>query len=83
MSITPRQPQAPTISFRQLLTSAITGRQSTSPPSLSVKYNEPILYQNPLLYNAVPNIPGVAIPRATTPANITARVLASSSMKAR
>jgi hypothetical protein len=83
MSITPRQPQAPTISFRQLLTSAITARQSTSPPSLIVKYNEAILYQNPLFYNAIVNTPGVAIPRALTPANIIARVLASASMKAR
>ena len=61
----------------------ITPRQSTAPPTLTLTYETNLSYQSGFLYNSGIVIPGVAIPRAKTPASLTPRVFASASMKAR
>jgi len=81
--INPRQPLSPAVAIRQLLTSTIKTRQSLTPPSIGVTYNEHFSYQLNIAYDFGSIVPGVAIPRATTPANVTPRVLASASMKRR
>jgi hypothetical protein len=79
--INPRQPLSSAIAIRQLLTSAIAARQTTTPATLTLTYETNLSYESGFLYNTGIVIPGVAIPRATTPANVAPRVSASASMK--
>jgi hypothetical protein len=82
-AITPRQPLASAIAFRDRITSAIAGRQSTNPPSVTLTYNEHFYYNVSFFYNPLVITPGVAIPRANTSASVTSRNSTSASMKAR
>jgi hypothetical protein len=61
----------------------MAGRLSTTPATLTLTYETNLSYESGFLYNSATVIPGVAIPRATTPASVTPRVRASASMKVR